>query len=137
MTHPILDLQAALLSAWRNDAGLMAALDGGDVFDAPPKGRSAPYAVILRHDVLPRDTDGGPGHDHRLLVSCWSNSPSRRAALAIAEPLVAAALTAALDGDGLTMTHRQHDRTDTAIDPGTGWARATVALRFLTEPTPA
>jgi hypothetical protein len=33
----------------------------------------------------------------------------------------------------LRVTHRQHDRTDTAIDRETGFARAAVAMRFFTE----
>ena len=54
--------------------------------------------------------------------------------LALAERLLAVALDGALAPDGLVVTYRGHERTDTAIDPDTGAARAAVTLRFFTEP---
>ncbi len=124
MTHPILALQAALVAALR--------ADGQTVFDAPPEGREPPYVVIARHDVLPRDSDAAPGHEHRLLLHAWANDTSRKAVLAIAERVVAVALS--LTAAGITLTLRRHDRTDTAIDTSTGRARAAIALTFFTEP---
>lgn len=128
MSHPIGSLQSALVSALKADAGLT----GVGVFDAPSRGAVAPYLVIARHDVLPRDGDLAPGFGHRVAVHCWAADPSRKAALALAERVVAVAdgLTAA----GVRVTHRVHERTDTAIDLETGQARAAVALRFFSEP---
>ena len=128
MTHPIILLQAALVAALRDDPDL----DGVGIFDAPPQGASAPYVAIARHDLLSRDGDAAPGHEHRVTLHVWADQPSRKAALAIAERVVAVA--EAITATGLAVTHRQHERTDTAIDAGTGQARAAVALRFLTEP---
>ena len=54
MTHPIVQLQSALVTALR------AELEP-PVFDAPPKETSPPYVAIARHDVLPRDGDVGAG----------------------------------------------------------------------------
>jgi hypothetical protein len=132
MTHPIVSLQGALVAALLADAEL-AVLVGANVFDAPPKGAAAPYVAIARHDLLPRDGDGTPGYEHRLALHVWAAEPSRRAALDIAERVLAATLGADLGGD-LTVTTRLHERTDTAIDRETGRARAAVALRFFTEP---
>lgn len=135
MTHPIIDLQATLIAALLADAQLTSALGGDAIFDAPPKGQTAPYVVIIRHDALSRDGDETPGHDHRLLIHCWHTDASRKAALNIAERVIAVALSADLDSAGLKITHGQHDRTDTNIDVKTGRARAAIALRFFTEPT--
>jgi len=128
MTHPMLVLQAALVAALKDDAGL----DGVGVFDAPGKGAVAPYLVVARHDLLPRDGDLAPGFEHRVAVHCWAADPSRKAALALAERVVVVA--GALTATGLLVTHRVHERTDTAIDLNTGQARAVVGLRFFTEP---
>src|SRR5690606_13572946 len=98
----------------------------------PPKGRRPPYVTVARHDVLPRDGDLAPGWDHRVLVHAWASEASRKAVLAIADRVLAVALGATLD-DELVVTHRQHERTDTAIDRETGFARAAIALRFFTE----
>ena len=126
MSHPILSLQGTLVAALR-DAGLTA-------FDTPPQRQLPPYVVIARHDVLPRDGDAAPGHEHRLLLHAWTAEASRKSAVAIAEQVVSTALGAELSGDALMVTLRRHDRTDTAIDPVTGRARAAVSMTFYSEP---
>jgi hypothetical protein len=90
--------------------------------------------TIARHDVLPRDGDDAPGHEHRVLLHAWVLEASREAALAIAEAAMSAVLGAALDGDELVVTLRRHERTDSAIDAVTGRARAALALTFFSEP---
>jgi hypothetical protein len=125
MTHPILALQATLVAGLR-DAGLT-------VFDAPPPGKLPPYVTIARHDMLPRDGDDAPGYEHRLLFHAWAADASRKAAVTLAEVVVATATAAALDGD-LRVTLRRHERTETAIDAVSGRARAAVAMTFYSEP---
>ena len=128
MTHPIVLLQNGLVAALRDDPGLA----GVGIFDAPPQAAVPPYVAIARHDLLSRDGDLAPGHEHRVTLHVWAGQPSRRAALAIAERVLAAAEVFA--AAGLVVTHVQHERTDTAIDAETGQARAAVALRFYSEP---
>src|SRR5690606_1034952 len=84
MSHPITELQAMLV----------AALRAGDlpVFDAPPAGATPPYLAIARHDMVPRDADAAPGHEHRVAIHCWAGTPSRKAALALAEHVLAVGL---------------------------------------------
>ena len=135
MTHPIVALQANLIAALAADAALVGLIGSNGIFDAPPRGKGAPYVAIARHDLLARDGDAAPGFEHRLLLHVRAKEASRKAALAIAERLVAIALAAVLDGGGITVTHRQHERTDTAIDLDTGQARAAVTLRIYSEPT--
>ncbi|MEP7240425.1 MAG: DUF3168 domain-containing protein [Devosia sp.] len=131
MTHPIVTLQGMLVAAWRADTALAAL---APVFDAPPQATESPYVVIARHDVLPRDGDETPGHEHRIVLHAWAGEASRKSALAIAERLVAVALTTDLEGDVL-VTLRRHDRTETNIDRASGKARAAVTLTMFTEPT--
>jgi hypothetical protein len=134
MTHPIVALQSALVTALRADAALTALVGAEAIFDAPPRGKQPAYVVIARHDVLARDGDTAPGHEHRLLLHVWAKEASRKGALAIADRVIAVTFAAALSGGGLVVTHRQHDRTDTAIDLDSGQARAAIALRFFSEP---
>ena len=131
MTHPIVSLQAALVSALEADAALVALVGPGGVFDAPPEKRPAPYVVIDRHDMRQADGDVAPGQEHRVLIHCWADRPSRKAALEIAERVVVVGL--AVVPVGLSVTHAEHRRTETVIDGATGQARAAVLLRFLTE----
>lgn len=129
--HPISLLQGALVSALKGDAALVAIVGAEGIFDAAPKGRPAPYVVIARHDMIQRDGDDAPGQEHRLLLHCWGGQPSRRRALDIAERVVAVSGT--FVANAITLTHREHVRTETAIDRDTGLARAAVTLRFLSE----
>src|SRR5690606_33200966 len=129
--HPIVALQAALVAALEDDGALVALIGERGVFDAPPHSRPAPYVVIERHDMRQRDGDETPGQEHRLLLHCWSDQPSRKAALEIAGLVVAAGL--GVVPDGLAVTHSEHMRTETVIDGATGQARAAVLLRFLSE----
>lgn len=129
--HPISLLQGALVTALKADAALVAIAGADGVFDAAPNGRPAPYVVIARHDVIQRDGDGTPGQEHRLLLHCWGDQPSRKRALDMAERVVEVAM--AFVAAGITVTHREHVRTETVIDRDTGLARAAVGLRFLSE----
>lgn len=129
--HPIIILQSALVGALKADAALVALTGTDGVFDAAPRGRPAPYVVIARHDLIARDGDTAPGQEHRLLLHCWGDQPSRKRALDMALRVVAVALE--LSPAGLAVTHCEHMRTDTVIDRDTGQARAAVTLRFFSE----
>ena len=131
MTHPIVALQAALVLALEADVDLVALVGASGVFDAPPQNRPAPYVVIDRHDIRQADGDGTPGQEHRVLVHCWADRPSRKAALAIAERVMAARV--GLVPADMAVTLAEHVRTETVIDAATGQARAAVLLRFLSE----
>ena len=124
--HPILAVQGALVAALKNDAALVAIVGDG-IFDAPPQGRSVPYVVMARHDVIQRDADLAVMQEHRVLVHCWGDQPSRKAALGLAERVIAVAL--GLGG----VSQAEHVRTDSVIDGASGLARAAVTLRFLSE----
>ena len=134
MTHPITELQGALVPALLADSALITALGGDFVFDAPPKGGNRPYVLIARHDLLPRDGDETPGNEHRLTIEIWHSDASRAKALALAERVIAVLDAADLDTAGLMVTHRNAVRTDTAIDTRNGGARASVQYRFFSEP---
>lgn len=129
--HPISQLQGALVTALQSDAALVAIVGADGVFDAAPNGRPAPYVVIARHDMIQRDGDAAPGQEHRLLLHCWGDQPSRKRALDMAERVVEVAV--GLNSAEITVTHREHVRTETTIDKDTGLARAAVGLRFFSE----
>ena len=108
MTHPIVALQAPLVEALR-------ASGAAPVFDAPPLGQSPPCVALARHDVVPRDGDGMPGHEHRILLYIWAPEPSRKSALVIAEAITSAALGTDLSTTEMLVTLARHDRTESSI----------------------
>jgi hypothetical protein len=124
--HPIMVVQEALVTALRAD-GVLTQIVGDGVFDAPPRGRAPPHVVIARHDLIQRDGDMAAVQEHRVLIHCWGDQPSRRRVLDMAERVAAVAL--ALSG----VTHAEHVRTDSVIDGETGLGKAAVTLRFFSE----
>jgi len=134
MVHAIIDLQNSLVAALNADVDLIALIGNNAVFDAPPKGKNAPYIVIARHDVLSRDGDETPGNAHQMIIHCWHDDASRKGLLAIVNRVVWVALNGNLSSSDLLITLMQHRRTDTMIDKETGNARAVIALRFFSEP---
>ena len=134
MTHPIIDLQTAIISKLNADAPLIAQIGANAIFDMPPKGKTGPYIVVTRHDLIVRDTDLTPGNDHRLQLRLWSPDPSRAKVLVSAERVVAVLDNAVLSTVTLEVTNVRHQRTDTAIDLKTGRAYATISFRILSEP---
>lgn len=125
MSHPIVQLQSALVSALRAEIE-------PPVFDAPPRDAAPPYVTIARHDVVPRDGDGTPGYEHRVMLHVWATDASRKSVLAIAQDVIDVALD--VTSEDMAITLRRHDRTDSAIDTSTGRARAAIALTYFTEP---
>ncbi len=134
MHTAMIALQTALVTALEADGGLTALIGAEGIFDAPPKGREAPYVVIARHDAINRDSLVAPGTDHRLTLHVWAGRASRAAALEIADRLSSVAAAASLDGAEIVVTHRVHERTETIVDLETGQARAALRLRFFSEP---
>ncbi|HHG90662.1 MAG TPA: DUF3168 domain-containing protein [Devosia sp.] len=134
MVHPIADLQASIVAALGADTQLVAAIGADAVFDMPPKGKRAPYLVILRHDLVTRDTDILPGHDHRVQIQAWHADPSRAAVLVLAERVITVMESTDLSSSTLSVSHIQLDRTETAIDRKSGQARALLVFRIFSEP---
>lgn len=129
----ISDLQSALIAQLRADNGLKLLIGADGIFDAPPKGRMPPYVTILSHDAIPIDGDADPAFEHKLVLHCWSEQPSRKAASEIANRVESIALGRGWSGDGIEVSARRHIRTETVIDTVRGRARAAVQLRFLTQ----
>ncbi len=134
MVHPIADLQAAIITALSTDSALITAIGANAIFDMPPKAKSAPYIVILRHDLVVRDTDLAPGNDHRLQFQIWHTDPARAAVLVVADRVIQVLADADLSTPTLVVTHVQHQRTETMIDRKSGLARALLAYRIFSEP---
>lgn len=134
MVHPIADLQASIIAALSADSALIASIGANAIFDMPPKAKSAPYIVILRHDLVVRDTDLAPGNDHRLQLQIWHTDPSREVVLALAERVTQVLSAADLSTATLVVTHLQQQRTETMIDRKSGLARALLVFRIFSEP---
>jgi len=134
MTHAIAALQTSIVAALNADPALIALIGANAVFDMAPKGKAAPYIVVVRHDLIARNTDLSPGNEHRLHLQAWHIEPSREKLLAMVDRIVAVMTSANLDSVGLDVTNVNHQRCETAIDLKSGHARALVVFRIFSEP---
>ena len=134
MTHPILDLQTALVSTLNADSALVAQIGTPVVFDMPPKGRHRPYLVIQRHDVIVRDVTQASVREHVLRLLLWMPEPSRSAMLPALERITALMTKSNLSSATRTVTTVRHVRTDTDMDMKGGGARAALSFRIFSEP---
>ncbi|MCF6303515.1 MAG: DUF3168 domain-containing protein [Devosiaceae bacterium] len=135
MSHPIIELQTSIISQLNADVPLTSAIGADGIFDMPPKGRSDPFLVFSRHDLIARDSDISPGNDHRIQIAIWVPEPNRAKALALAERVIQVVQIEPLNTINLRVTTVTHLRTDTAIEKKTGRAYATIYFRILSEPT--
>ena len=134
MTHPIIDLQASIIEKLDADAALGALIGENGIFDMPPRGRTGPYIVVLRHDLVVRDADEAPANEHRIQFRVWNPSPSRSGVLEPAERVVLVMLQQDLGTPTLIVSNVIHQGTDTAIDVRSGRAHATIRFRIFSEP---
>jgi len=134
MTHAITALQTSIVSALNADPALVALIGLNAVFDMAPKGKTGPYIVVVRHDLMARNTDLSPGNEHRLHLQLWHMEPSREKLLAMVDRVVAVVTSANLNSVSLNVTNIDHQRCDTAIDLKSGRARALVVFRLFSEP---
>lgn len=133
MSHPALELQAALLAALKADAELAALLAADGIRDAPARGQAHPFVSI--GDLVTRDPAADwPGREHRLTLTAWSRAGGRSELLRIMERagVIFQDLPAALGAHRLVSLTRESERIDRGRD-GRSW-RATIGIRALTEP---
>ncbi len=134
MTHPIIDLQISIVSKHSAEADLIALIGANAIFDMPPKGKSSPFIVVLRHNLIVHDFDNAPGNDHRIQMKIWVPEPNRSSVLAIADRVTSVLVSQDLSTPTLLITNARHQRTDTAIDLKSGRANAMLVFRILSEP---
>lgn len=135
MSHPIIELQTSIISQLNTDTALISTIGSEAIFDMPPKGKSGPFLVFSRHDLIVRDADIAPGNEHRIQLSIRVQEPNRAEALALAERVVLVLTSNALSTPDLRVTSVSHVRTDSAIELKTGRAYATIHFKILSEPT--
>jgi hypothetical protein len=132
--HPILSLKAALRTRLLADPDL-AALIGGGVHDAPPRGLDPPYLAL--GDA--RLTENGASLAEGAIIDCELVGVTRERGSAGALELAAAVAAALADPLPTLSAHRlvalDLRQVETRHDPASGLTRAILRLRAFTEPT--
>lgn len=126
-------LQAVIISACAQHAGLITLIGENSVSDAPLKGKSLPYVAIVNHRLTKRPADGFGGQEHAVSLSAWVKGADRAKAAQIAHSLIDALSVSDLSHPDLTIISSDHLRTDVNYETRSGRTRARVDLRFFTQ----
>lgn len=131
---PLLAMRAAILAYLATDAAL-ARLMGGTfrLYDEPPRGSSAVYAVFGDAEIRADPVDGAARHAHSLTVIVFAKPGSTRSAVEAAARIgdLLADANLSLAGHALVLLRVQ--ALSAARDPRSGEARATLTLQAVTE----
>ena len=133
MTHPALLLQKSILSALGGSSGLTEMIGTARIFDDVPRGMRPPYIVFgeMTHNDWSTSTEDGM--EHFVALNVWSREKGRKQVLEVAGHIVEELITLPGNMEGHTLVNLQHEFTETARDDDTGYFRASVHLRAVTE----
>ncbi|WP_421852467.1 DUF3168 domain-containing protein [Oricola sp.] len=129
------DLQAAIVSALKNDSALVALL-GSDkqIADFVPADFALPIVVIGGVSARDWSTDDVPGCDHQVTIRCWSEGTSRANVLALAERVeTALAGLSGIHGTTRLVLLRSTSAQADYVAAELAW-RVTSRFRVLSEP---
>lgn len=134
MSHPALELQAALVTALKADATLVALLAPDGIRDGPARGASFPYVTL--GDLTCRDVGAQdwPGRELRLALNIWSRAGGRAETLRIMERIsvISDGIPPNFGTFRLVTWARLEERVARGRD-GRSW-RGTLIFRAVTEP---
>ncbi len=134
MNSANLALRAAIHHALAADSGLIAALGGARVYDAPPRGVAFPYVTLGEARVTDASADDGPTQEHLLTLHAWSRQGGHKEAHGIAGALLQALDDAPLTPDGYRLVNLRFAVADIRRENDGHTYHAVVRFRAVTEP---
>jgi len=126
-------LRAAVFSALRDDAALLAALGGARIHDVPPPTPEFPYVTLGEAQVSDWSTATEEGREHRLTLNVWSRQGGHGEAHAIAHLVQQALHDAPLELAGHSLINLRFSSADIRREAGGRTYRALVRFRAVTE----
>ena len=134
MSSPVLALRRAIRAALLADSTLTDLLGGAHVYDEAPPG--APTPRIAFSDVQSRDwsAQDAQGVEQLLVLTVWSGERGARAALDIADRIVALLDEAPLELAGHRLIDLRFVALATRREQNGRYARADIRFRATTEP---
>ena len=128
MTSPVVALRAAIRARLLADAGLVQALGGAKIFDAPPRETASPWIAFGETRLRDWSALDSRGVDATAQIDVWSADPGSRESLDIGERVVALLDDAPLAVQGWRLVRLAFLTLDARIETGGRYRR--VALRF-------
>lgn len=138
-----LAVQQAVYDALRNDAEMVGALGGTNIYDDVPPAARLPWIVFDRIESEDWSTGTETGEEHEIALTVWSRGDGRRQAQHLASLAVAALcgagapLAAPLDHNGHRIINFTHERTLSRSDRDSGHYQSRLVFRAVTEPLSA
>jgi hypothetical protein len=127
-------LRSAIHDWLRADAGLIAALGGAHIHDAPPHGQAFPYVTLGEARITDASVDDGATQEHLLTLHAWSRQGGHREAHVIAGALLQALDDAELSPSGHRLVNLRFAVADIRREADGRTYHAVVRFRAVTEP---
>jgi hypothetical protein len=134
MTAASWALQKSMHAALSTNAGVLAALGGGRIYDDAPRGGPHPYVTFA--ETLTRDwtTGSEDGEEHLVTLHVWSQAAGRREALEIAGAIRSALQDQPLQLAGHRLINLQHESSEFRREGDGETYRGIIRFRAVTEP---
>lgn len=130
MSDPSLELQAAIVSKLKNDAGVQAVV-GQRIYDEVPSNPTFPYISLGDPQVLPDDADCIDGTEIFWQIDGWARDPTFPMPKKIAKAITAALHNQDITVSGYTVVVCELNTTNYLRDPDGITRHCAVSIRFL------
>src|SRR5262245_29878392 len=130
MSDPSLELQAAIVSKLKNDAGVQAVV-GQRIYDEVPANPTFPYISIGDNQVLPDDADCIDGTEIFWQLDGWARDPHFPTCKQISKAVIAAMHNLPLTITGYANVVCEMSTTNYLHDPDGITRHVAINFRFL------
>ncbi|HEY8334023.1 MAG TPA: DUF3168 domain-containing protein [Tardiphaga sp.] len=127
-------LRAAIHDWLLADAGVIAALGGAHIHDAPPRDAAFPYVTLGEARITDASVDDGATQEHLLTLHAWSRQGGHKEAHVIAGALLQALDDAPLSPSGHRLVNLRFAVADIRREADGRTYHAVVRFRAVTEP---
>ena len=128
-------LRAAIHDALVADGGVILALGGPRIYDAPPRDAAFPYVTLGEARIVDISADAGATQEHQLTLHAWSRQGGHKEAHVIAGALLSALDDAPLSPDGHRLINLRFAIADIRREADGRTYHALVRFRAVTEPS--
>lgn len=134
MAAAAIELQKAVFAALSGDAGLVAALGSGRIFDHAPANVPFPYVTFGRASAYDWATATEDGTEHLFTVHVWSRAKGRLEAATIMAAVRKRLHDAALALSGHVLVNLREESQEMRFEDDHGVHHGMARFRAVTEP---
>ena len=133
MTAPAVELQKAIFEALGQDAELVSALGGAQIYDHAPANVAFPYITFGRTSIYDWSTGTESGTEQLFTLHVWSKAKGKKEALEIMDLVKARLAGASLDLSGHHLVNLRFEFEEARFDEDQSVHHGLLRYRAVTE----